>query len=160
MFVDYSAELALPARRVSALLVSHVKEMEGLGAAAYRRGEELHSRVGPGGPLAKEVVVALGSPHMSRSGMVVPVSWRATGAQALFPRLEGDLSIERQGPDHSALHLRASYRPPLGTVGNMVDRLLLSRLARSTVADWVDRIGEWVTEAADTEPARQRDDGG
>lgn len=148
MFVDYSADIDLPAPLVSGLLVSHVKEMEGLGATAYRRGEELHSRVGPGGRVAKEVVVALGSPHMSRSGMVLPVSWRATGAPALFPRLEGELGIEATGPGRAAIHLRASYRVPLGSMGELVDRLLLSRLARSTVADWVDRIAEWVTQEA------------
>jgi hypothetical protein len=29
----------------------------------------------------------------------------------------------------------------------MVDRLLLARVARSTVADWVDRMGEWAASA-------------
>lgn len=147
MFVDYSAEVELPAPRVSELLLTHLREMEGLGAAAYRRGEELHSRVGPGGGLAKEVVVALGAPRMSRSGMVLPVTWRATGAQALFPRLEGDLGIQTVEGPRSEIRLQASYRPPLGGVGGLVDRLVLSRVARSTVADWVDRIAEWVVSA-------------
>jgi len=145
MFVDYATEVDMPAPRLSGLLVSNITEMEGFGAAAYRRGEELHSRVGPGGPLAKEVVVALGSPQMRRSGMVVPVTWRATGAQALFPRLNGDLGVESREGDRSALHLRVSYQPPLGSVGSLVDRLLLARVARSTVADWVDRIAEWAS---------------
>ena len=147
MFVDYSTQVDVPASRLSSLFLEHVREMEGFGTAAYRRGEELHSRVGPGGPLAKEVVVALGSPYMTRSGMVVPVTWRATGAQALFPRLEGDLFVETTDENRSTLHLRASYRPPLGSVGTVVDRLLLARVARSTVADWVDRMGEWASSA-------------
>ena len=143
MFLDYSAELALPAPRVSELLASHLEEMEGMGAAAYRRGEALHTKVGPG-PLAKEVVVALGTPQMRRSGMVVPVTWRATGARALFPRLEGDLEIRPVDSHRSEIRIRASYRPPLGSVGTIVDRLLLSGLARSTVSDWVDRIADWI----------------
>jgi hypothetical protein len=147
VFVEYSTEVAVPASRLSRLFLANLAEMEGFGTAAYRRGEELHSRVGPGGPLAKDVVVALGSPHMTRAGMAVPVTWRATGAQALFPRLEGDLVVEGSGPERSSLHLRASYRPPLGSVGDLVDRLLLARLARSTVADWVDRMAEWAVEA-------------
>jgi len=146
VFVDYSADLDLSAAQASQLILSHLEEMEGMGAAAYRRGEELHTKVGPGGHLAKEVVVALGTPHMTKSGMVLPVRWRATGAQALFPRLEGDLQVLPVGTDRAELRLLASYRPPFGAVGGLVDRLVLSRVARSTVADWVDRIADWLSE--------------
>lgn len=152
MFVDYSVELNRPERTVAGLLMSHGAVMEGMGAAAYRRGEELRSRVGPRGPLAKEVVISLGQPFMSRHGAVLPVRWRATGAEALFPRLDGELSVQTRGPQTSIIELRATYQPPLGTIGDLMDRAVLARLARSTVKDWVDRIAEWVeTESGDRE---------
>ena len=68
MFVEYSAEVDLPHQEAAELITAHVAEMEGMGAVAYRRGEELRTRVGPGGLLAKEVVIALGPPAMSRRG--------------------------------------------------------------------------------------------
>lgn len=148
MFVDYAVEVALPEQRVIELLVSHGAEMQGMGAAAYRRGEELRSKVGPGGPIAKEVVVAMDRPVMYRRGAVVPIRWRAAGAEALFPRLEGELAVERNDGDSSILHLKANYKPPLGSVGSLMDRLILTRVARATVTDWVDRIAEWTQSAA------------
>lgn len=155
MFVDYTVEVGMPEQRVADLLISHGAEMEGMGAAAYRRGEELRSRVGPGGPLAKEVVIAMGKPSMSRQGVVLPVRWRATGAEALFPNLEGELVIERVAGEASVLHLRATYQPPLGSVGSLMDRLLLARLARATVGDWVERIAEWLTSMDGTSSERE-----
>jgi hypothetical protein len=147
MFVDISTEVSLPEGRVAELLISHSSEMEGLGAAAYRRGEELRSRVGPGGLLAKEIVIGLGPPSMSRRGVVIPLRWRATGAETLFPSLEGELIVKPAGPTSSVLQLLATYRPPLGPLGTFVDRMLLARVARATVADWVERIAAWLMSA-------------
>ncbi|HSJ34762.1 MAG TPA: hypothetical protein VLB85_06865 [Acidimicrobiia bacterium] len=145
MFVDYAVDIALPEKLVAELLFTHAAEMEGMGEAAYRHGEELRGRVGPGGLLAKEVVIAIGKPFMSRRGAVLPVRWRATGAEALFPSLDGELSIESGEDGHTSLHLRATYQPPLGAVGSLMDRLVLARLARATAAHWVDRIASWLT---------------
>jgi hypothetical protein len=150
VFVEYSAQVDLPDQLAAELLTAHVSEMEGMGAVAYRRGEELRAKVGPGRLLAKEVVIALGPPAMSRRGLVLPVRWRATGAEALFPSLDGDLDVRRSG-DGAVLHLRATYEPPLGSLGSLMDRALLARLARATVADWVDRIIEWLEATASAE---------
>jgi hypothetical protein len=147
VFVEYAVDVDLPEKLVAKLLFTHAAEMEGMGEAAYRHGEELRGRVGPGGILAKEVVMAIGKPFMSRRGAVLPVRWRATGAEALFPSLDGELSIESADPG-TRLHLRATYRPPLGAVGGLMDRLVLARLARSTAANWVDGIADWLAEVS------------
>jgi hypothetical protein len=148
VFVEYSVEVPLPERLVAELLFSHATEMEGMGEAAYRQGEELRGRVGPGGLLAKEVVIGIGKPFMSRRGAVLPVRWRATGAEALFPSLDGELAIVT-GPDEgTTLHLQATYQPPLGAIGGLMDRLVLARLARATATNWVERIAEWLMAAS------------
>lgn len=144
MFVDIATSVSLPESRVAELLITHSMEMEGLGAAAYRHGEELRSRVGPGGPMAKEIVISLDQPTMSRRGVVIPLRWRATGAEALFPSLDGELVVEPVDPDSCTLRLRATYRPPLGPLGKLVDRILLTRLARATVEDWMEKITTWL----------------
>lgn len=153
MFVQYSAEIDIPHQAAAELLAAHATELAGMGEVAYRQGEELRSRVGPGRLLAKEVVIAIGPPAMSRRGMVLPVRWRATGAEALFPSLEGDLTVEpgEDGDEATILHLRATYEPPLGSLGSLVDRAVLARVARATVADWLERMAEWLTASAERE---------
>ena len=151
MFVEYSAETRMPVQLVSELLATNSREMEGRGAVAYRRGEELRSRVGPGGLLAKEVVIAIDPPLMSRRALVIPVRWRATGAEALFPRLDGELVVGETDSGNTEIRLQATYRPPLGSIGGLMDRVLLARLARATVSEWVDRIVEWLEETRSAE---------
>lgn len=148
LFVEYSAQVNFPDQVVAGLLASNGSAVEGMGAAAYREGEGLRSRVGPGRLIAKEVVIALGAPFMSRHGLILPVRWRATGAEALFPSLDGELTVRRSANATTVLHLRATYRPPLGSIGDLMDRLLLARVARATVADWVGRITAWLEATA------------
>lgn len=147
MFVEYSADVEVPEATSVELLASHASDMEGFGAAAYRHGESLRSRVGPGTLLAKEVIISLGAPVISRHGTAFPVRWRATGAEALFPRLDGELWVDARPEGGSRISLRATYRPPLGTVGSIVDRLVLARIARTTIENWVDRIVAWLEES-------------
>lgn len=148
MFIEHEVELGHPAFEVERRLMATLTEVEGLGSAAYRRGEELRSRVGPTEPFAKEVVVAVGRAHLSRSGLVLPVTWRATGAQALFPRLQGELTVTDRRDSTSALAFRASYQPPFGWLGTVVDRFLLARFARLTIVDWLERIAATIEGAS------------
>ncbi len=46
------------------------------------------------------------------------------------------------------LTLSGTYRPPLGSVGGLVDKALLHRLAEAAVKDLIDQIGCRVTGAA------------
>jgi hypothetical protein len=159
LFVEYSAEVEIDARQAVELLTSDRAEMEGMGEVAYRRGEDLRARVGPGRLIAKEVVVSLGPAVMSRRGPVLPVRWRATGAEALFPSLEGELVLSDRDGSGTTLHLQATYRPPFGSVGDMMDRLLLARVAKATVEDWVERMAEWLNQAASADREHHLDHG-
>lgn len=142
MFVEHSVEVDVPVGSLETMFLKRFRDAEVLGEAVYRRGEELRSRVGPDQPFAKEVVLNLGHPRISHSGLAIPITWRATGARTLFPRLTGELEITRTSVDRSRLRLRASYDPPFGWIGDVVDRLLLERVARLTVADWLERVAE------------------
>lgn len=164
MFVQHEVVAPGPVNEVERRLVARLVEVEGLGSVAYRHGEDLRSRVGPVNSLDKEVVVAIDRPVMTRAGLVLPVTWRATGAQALFPRLRGDLAVSRRDDGSALLQLKASYRPPFGWIGDVVDRLLLARFARLTVEDWLDRIAQALSNAPphqsahSTEGERRLDD--
>lgn len=140
MFVEHETEIDLPVGVVERTLMDSIATVEGLGEAAYRHGEELRGRVGPESTLAKEIVVQLGKPRISSHGLAIPVTWRATGAQSFFPKLEGELEARSGSANRSTLGLKASYDPPFGWIGDVLDRLLLGRIAQLTVADWVDRV--------------------
>jgi hypothetical protein len=140
MFVEHHVEVAIPVATLENMLLERFHHVEVLGETVYRKGEELRSKVGPDHPFAKEVVLNLGHPRISHSGLAIPLNWRATGAQTLFPRLTGELEISRASVDHSRLRIRGSYDPPFGWIGDVVDRLLLERVARMTVADWLERV--------------------
>lgn len=140
MFVEHEVSVELPIGVVERALIASTSDFEGLGEAAYRHGEELRGRVGPDAPVAKEIVVQLGRPRISSHGLAIPVTWRATGAQSLFPKLEGELEAKAVPGNGTVLNLKASYDPPFGWVGDLLDRLLLGRIAQLTIADWVGKV--------------------
>lgn len=142
MFVEHEVEVGIPIGTLENVLLERFRDAEILGDTVYRKGEDLRSKVGPEQPLAKEVVLSLGHPRISHSGLAVPINWRATGARSLFPRLSGELEASRTSVDTSRLRIRASYDPPFGWIGDVVDRLLLERVARITVTDWLERVAE------------------
>jgi hypothetical protein len=140
MFVEHEVDVRVPIAGLENLLLERFRDAEALGEPVYRKGEEIRSKVGPEQPFAKEVVLNLGHPRISHAGLAVPLTWRATGARTLFPRLTGELEASRASVTTSRLRLRASYDPPFGWIGDVVDRLLLERVARMTVADWLERV--------------------
>lgn len=154
MFVQHEIDIELPVGLVERALMDSSSNVEGLGEAAYRHGEELRVKVGPDAPIAKEIVVQLGKPRISSHGLAIPVTWRATGAQSLFPKLEGELEAVASAAGHTILRFRASYDPPFGWVGDLLDRLLLGRIAQLTVADWVARVSASIKSL---QPAQPRD---
>lgn len=108
---------------------------------AYEGGEELRARIEPVGWLpAKEVEITLGTPRMRLGTVTIPMVWKATGPEVLFPMLEGDLIVEAVGVDLTQITLRGSYKPPLGRLGELLDRALLHRLAEACVKNFMDRI--------------------
>jgi hypothetical protein len=116
--------------------------------AAYRHGEDLRARVGPGGGVAMSVTIELGPAQIQRRGLVYPVHWIANGAASIFPELQADLVLSQLGMDRTTLTLDGTYDPPLGRVGRVLDRALLGRVAEATVRDWVDRVAEAVSSMA------------
>jgi hypothetical protein len=146
MFVHYETEVPLPMAEVESGIATLGSELGSMANVAYREGEELRARVGPGaGTVAKEVRVGIGSPEIHRSGLIYSVRWSAVGSELIFPRLTADLIVSHVGPERTRLVLDGTYQPPLGQLGKMVDRVLLRRVADSTVQAWMDRLAESLT---------------
>src|ERR1700736_4784575 len=59
--------------------------------------------------------------------------WEATGAGGgLFPVLDADLKLAPDG-EGTVLTMAGAYRPPLGSLGEALDRAILRRVAAATV---------------------------
>jgi hypothetical protein len=160
MFVRYFVEVPLPAGQIErTLLASPAEWLSALAGAAHERGDGLLADVGVG-PLAsglrRRVRIQLGEPVHFPSMTSLPLTWEPVELEGLLPRLEANLELGALGEDRTQLAISARYRPPLGAVGQTLDRVLLHRVAEATVKDFLDRVGAAITsqaEAADGEPA-------
>lgn len=148
MFVHYYTHVPVSLSTVEARIEVIRAHLEDWAGVAYRDGEELYARVGPGpGGYAKKVRLDIGMAEIRRSGIVYPITWTAVGAKGLFPRLTADLVLSHVGQERTKLSLQGIYQPPLGPIGRAIDRTLLRNVAESTVQDWVDRVAAAVTSA-------------
>ncbi len=151
MFVRYYLELDLPAARVEGVLLQHPDQwIPGLARAAGDRGDRMLADVGlgtNGAAIRKQVEVELGPPLRFPSKVVLPMAWRATGPEALFPALDADIEIAPLGESCTQLSISARYRPPLGVVGRAVDRLLMHRVAESTVRAFLESMARAIEES-------------
>ena len=83
---------------------------------------------------------------ISLDAQLVPIRWEANIEIAahrhpsLYPHFSGTLSITPNGTDHSELWLIGDYVPPLGVVGDIVDRTLFRDVAEGSLNDFVARL--------------------
>jgi hypothetical protein len=146
MFIRYFLDISLPFEEVEArLLASPGDWVPGIAREAEGRGARLLAEVGfqtKERRLGKEVEIELGSPYRLASKTLLPMSWKATGAESLFPALEADVEIAALGSSRTQLSMSARYRPPMGAIGRALDKALLHRVAEATVKDFLDGVGE------------------
>jgi len=158
MFLRYFLEIASDFENVEASLLDEPGTwVPGLLQAAEDRGERLLADVGfsvESRRIDKQVEVRFGTPYRIPSKTLLPMSWRATGSDRLFPQLDADLEVAALGRGRTQLSISARYRPPLGAAGRALDRALLHRVAEATVKDFLDRVGERV--AAHEAPILER----
>ena len=66
--------------------------------------------------------------------------WEAIGSgSGLFPALDADLTLAPAGAG-TMLTLAGAYRPPLGPLGQALDRAILHRVAVATIRDFLARV--------------------
>lgn len=145
MFVYHFVQVEAPFAAVEAQVINAIPGFAGWATDAYREGENLRLKVGPGAHLAKEVLLhVVGEPTRGPKETWIPISWQATGVAGLFPRMEADIVVASVGPDLTQIALRGSYLVPLGGVGRVLDGVLLHRIAEASVKAFVDRIADAV----------------
>jgi hypothetical protein len=141
MFVYSYQEIDRPFAEVEGSVLGLLESLDELGSAAYRHGEAIRAQLEIGGEyIAKTVRVHAAFPRRGSDQTSVPITWEATGAPGLFPKLEGDLVIASLAPHLTQIALRGSYTPPFGAVGRALDRSLLHRIAEASVRSFVERL--------------------
>lgn len=147
MFIRYYLDLTIPFADVEAALLAQPEAwVPGLARDAEDRGEHLLAEVGFAVDhehrLDKRVEIEFGQPHRISAKTLLPMSWKATGPEQLFPSLDADLEVAALGSSRTQLSISARYRPPMGPLGRALDRALLHRVAEATMKDFLDRVGE------------------
>lgn len=132
--------------------LAHRGGLSGASQAAYDGGLAAVIRVGPLGDapvVSKLVRVSLLEPVCRGATMTVPLRWEAIGAAGdLFPVLDADLILARDGEDRSRLALAGCYRPPLGRFGAGLDRVIMHRLAMATIRALLHSLADALASSA------------
>jgi hypothetical protein len=152
MFVTEETTIGLPFGWAVARLGSTI-ESGWLGEVsdhAYAAGLVLLARAGPLGDvrgLAKTVQVRVSGPRERKTGVAYALRWEASGPEGgLFPVLDADLSLIRAAASRTRLAIIACYRSSPGTLSVQLDRMLLSRMARTTLRSLLDSVVREMTQ--------------
>ncbi|MGO8957340.1 MAG: hypothetical protein ACLQFR_08240 [Streptosporangiaceae bacterium] len=151
MFIgdEVRAEVSLAA--ASTRLASVLGGMA-LRTASHAAWGEGIARVGPAGPvpgLSKLVRVLVTEPVRRGAVTVLALRWEATGAsERLFPVLDADMTLIPDGDDATLIGLQGVYRPPAGAAGQMLDRVILHRIAAATIRSFLSRIAAAIEDPA------------
>jgi hypothetical protein len=145
MFARYYIELAVPAGGVEAVLLT--KGLNGWLPSLIADGSahemRLMAEVGfavKGKRFGRRGAVSVGEPRRMSQSMVVPLGWIASDQAGLLPKVEADLEIAPLGSKATQVSLSARYTPPLGVVGQVLDRTLMHHVAEAVVKDTTERI--------------------
>ena len=139
MYVQHSVHLDRPVKDVSAALLE--------GPSSWFpgvRGKNT-TKVGlhvAGIPLRKKVVVEVGETVRTSTWAVVPISWKATFPERLFPTMTGKIELAPSSHTETRLTVSGMYEPPLGKVGEQLDEALMHRIADGTVRELAEGIAK------------------
>jgi len=112
---------------------------------SYDHGTAGLARVGLPG-LAKLVRVQVRDLARTDRSAGLAIRWEATGpGGGLFPVLDADLTLAPAGEQGSVLSMAGVYRPPLGALGQALDRAVLSRVAAATIRRFVAQVAAGIT---------------
>ncbi len=108
--------------------------------AAYGRGTGGAARVRAAG-LSKLVRVQTRELSGTDSSVGLAIRWEATGpGGGLFPVLDADLRLAPAGEHGTVLTMASAYRPPLGWLGETLDRAILHKIAAATIRSFLTQV--------------------
>lgn len=130
--------------------------MDTLATRAAAQGDALRMRLGPQGThgaVTKKIEVRIGQPVVRDAATLIPLTWHATGAAALFPVFSGDVEIAAIGAAETQLSIWGHYDPPLGPIGEALDRFGLHRVAEASMRAFLLELASAIEELGYAEAA-------
>ena len=120
--------------------------LSGASDTAYQHGMDHLLRVGPLGELpgiSRLVRISFVDPLYRDDTMTVGLRWETVGRTAgLFPVLDADIRLSAEGAQRTRVTLTGCYRPPLGTLGTGLDKVLMRRVAMMTIGSLVTHLAD------------------
>jgi len=132
VYVQHSVHINHPVKSVSGALAEGPQKW-----FPQTRGKNV-SKVGlhvAGVPVRKRVVVELGEPVKTSTWAVIPITWKATFPEKLFPVMTGKIELAPTERDVTRLTVSGMYEPPLGKLGQQLDDALMHNVAEATVKE-------------------------
>ena len=104
-----------------------------------------------GVPVSKRVVVTLGEPVKTATWTVIPLEWKATFPEQLFPKMTGRIELAPVDTAVTRLTVSGMYEPPLGRVGKGLNETMMKGVADSTVKELAEAIAKRLDAAVSTQ---------
>jgi hypothetical protein len=132
MHVQHTVHIPRPVKDVSAALLESPSKL-------FPRSVGVHVA---GIPVRKRVEIQVGEPVKTSTWAVIPISWKATSIQKLFPVMNGKLEVAPSRADETRLTVSGMYEAPLGKLGEQLDEALMHRVAEGTVRELAEGIAQ------------------
>jgi hypothetical protein len=154
MYIEHSVHVEHPIKACSDALMESPRKW------FPRTGDKNVSKVGvhvAGVPIRKSVSVEIGEPVKTSTWAVVPLTWKATFPQKLFPEMTGKIELSPSDKDVTRLTVSGMYEPPLGSLGRQLDQALMHNVAEATVKELAESIAKRLEKALHKEgPSTER----
>jgi hypothetical protein len=137
MHIQHSVHIGHPVKAVSEVLLGGTADW-------FPKAVGLHVA---GVPVRKKVTVEFGEPAQTSSWAVVPVTWKATFPEKLFPIMTGKVDVAPVSKDETRLTVSGMYEPPLGKLGEQLDEALMHNVAQGTVKELAESIAKRLEQA-------------
>jgi hypothetical protein len=144
MFVERSIHINHPVERAKAVLAA------GPHAWFAHFDDFGMAEVGPqvaGIGIRKKVAVEIGRLVTTGDWTEIPVTWKATFIEKLFPVMTGKVELAPVDARTTKLTVCGMYEPPFGPLGKQVDEAFMHIVAEATVADLASSIARRIDAA-------------
>lgn len=151
MFVEHSIHICQPIEKVSAVVALGTREwFPGLDDSGQ-------AEVGPqiaGVGIRTKVAVEVGQPVTLGDWIQIPITWKATFVERLFPVMTGKVEFAPLDARTTRLSVCGMYEPPLGPLGRQIDNAVMHTVAEATVKDLAESLARRFEAVVDSREAR------
>ena len=132
MHVKHAVHIGRPVAELSAALLESPSKW-------FPRSIGIHIA---GIPVRKRVHLLVGPPETTSSWAAIPIWWQPTFGRKLLPLMNGKVELAPAGADETRLTVSGMYEPPLGRVGEQLDKAFMHNVAEGTVRELAETLAK------------------